>query len=118
MSLNSNFHAFVGQVLLRWSDSPNAPQQEEFAQLLEAHLSEAVLRSALKICEKTKVYLKTNLYAGGGIVRSCRPDGSYFVLRISMDSKSDPGVLTVDQFLTEEDERRILEELSQYDEAL
>lgn len=112
MSANFNFHVVAGQVLLRWSDSPNAPQQEELAQLLETHLSEAVLRSALKICEKTKVYLKSHRYVGGGTVRSCCPDGPYFVLRISMDSKNDPGVLSVDQFLTEEDELRILEELS------
>ncbi len=106
-------------LLLRWSEAPNRPSREEFVQLIEAHLSQAVIRSALKLTEETKVYLLGQKYKGNGIVRSCRRQGDHFILTIWIGNENplgapaseiDPGVLAVEDFLTEEQERKILED--------
>jgi hypothetical protein len=109
------------QVLLRWSDNPGAPSHEQFVQMIESHSSEAVIRSAFKLGEKTEVHLIGRFYTANGIVRSCREDGSEFIVTIFMlknvlspDSGSrpprEPGLISVDNWLTEEAENRILEE--------
>ena len=107
------------QLLLRWSETPNSQSREELVQIIEADLSEAVLRSALEVSEKTRVYLIGKQYTGNGIVRSCRCEGSSFILTIVIGNENiprpprseiDPGVLAVEEFLTEEQERKILEE--------
>jgi hypothetical protein len=109
-----------GQALMCWFEAPDSPSREEFVQVLESHLSEALIKSALQVNEKTKVTLIGRDYTGIGIVKSCRKDGESFILQVAMvgesmktatPSKPDPGALVVDDFITEEQETKILEGL-------
>lgn len=107
------------RVLLRWSER-NSPRREINVQVVETHASEAVIRCGLQLSEKTKVYLMGDKFTRTGIVRACRPDGAHFLLTIralpddfqaSIGSALDPGVRSVENFLTEEQEQRILDAL-------
>jgi hypothetical protein len=110
----------TGQALLCWSDAPNSPVREEFVQILQAQATETVIRCSLKVAEETKVTLIGKDYTGIGIVKSCRRDGETFILNIGLTEDSmlaelpltaDPGALVVDDFITEEQETKILEGL-------
>jgi hypothetical protein len=70
--------------------------------------------------EKTKVTLIGKDYTGIGIVKSCREDGKNFIVTIGIGDQGprmhhaaqpDPSVLLVDEFITEEQESKILEDL-------
>jgi hypothetical protein len=107
------------QLLLRWSDSSDSVSREEFVDVLSRQLSKIVVRSVSAVAENTPVFLAGTQYAANGIARSCRKDASSFVLVILIDKESniqsgsgrDPGVLAVDDFLTEEEEAEILQNL-------
>ena len=88
--------------------------------MLETHFSEATICSSLKIGEDTQVSLIGTYYSETGTVRSCRPEGGKFIVTIGIrpDNPSpsrscgiDPGVFAIENFLTEEQERQILDEL-------
>ena len=107
------------QVLLRWSER-NSPRREVIVQVVETHASEAVIRCGLQLSEKTKVYLMGDKFTRTGIVRACRSDGAHFLLTIrattddvhtSVASVFDPGIRAVEDFLTEEQEQKILDAL-------
>lgn len=107
------------QVLLRWSER-NSPRREVIAQVVETHASEAVIRCGLQLTKKTKVYLMGDKFTRTGIVRACRSEGAHFLLTIravnedfhaSIASVFDPGIRAVEDFLTEEQEQKILEAL-------
>jgi hypothetical protein len=109
-----------GQALLCWSETPNSAIREEFVQVLESHSSEAIIKSTVKVSEQTKITLIGKDYTGIGIVRSCRKETTDFILDITMGNEAnpaslssliDPGALFVDDFLSEEQERNILEAL-------
>jgi hypothetical protein len=109
------------QLFLRWSDDPTLPMREQRVEMVGLYSSESVIRSALRINEKTKVLLIGNHYTRNGIVRSCREEGDSFLLTILIDSEHsgpellpeyDPGLFGVDDFLTEEEESKILEGLN------
>jgi hypothetical protein len=109
------------QALLCWSEAPNSPSREEFVQVLETHLSEAVIKSTLKVNEKTKVTLIGKDYTGIGIVKSCREDGKNFIVTIGIGGEwtrpapagePDPSVMVIDEFITEDQEAQILHDLS------
>jgi hypothetical protein len=108
------------QVLLRWSDPPDSPSREQFVQMIEAHVSEAVIRSEFEICEDSQVSLIGNSYNERGVVRSCRAEDGDFILTIGIQqvpcmpeggSFLDPGVFAIEDFITEEQTLRILNEL-------
>jgi hypothetical protein len=99
------------QLLLRWSENPALPLREEQVEVVRFCLSESVIRSALRISENTQVYIIGKHYTGSGIVRSCHQEGEGFLLTIYVGMEADPGVFAVDDFLTEEEEFRILEGL-------
>ncbi|MBV9762245.1 MAG: hypothetical protein JO340_16915 [Acidobacteriaceae bacterium] len=67
--------------------------------------------------EKTKVTLIGKDYTGIGIVKSCQEDGKNFILNLTLGEqkatrmKPDPSVLLVDDFITEEQEAKILQDL-------
>jgi hypothetical protein len=106
------------QVLLRWSDAANSRSHAEFVHVIQAHLTEAVIRCNLKVRGNTPVYLVGKHYTVNGIVRSCRKAGSSYIVRIAIDenlklrdgSEADPGVFVVEDFLTEEQEAKILKD--------
>jgi hypothetical protein len=110
------------KLLLRWSEGPHSPSREEFVQILEARVSEAVISTALRVDEKTKVYLIGKNSTESGIVLSCQPLGKNFIITILINSESphppsgpeiDPGILLVDSFMSEEDEQRILDQVDE-----
>ncbi len=108
------------QVVLRWSDNSELPVREETVEILESCFPESIVRSSLQVSEETYVYLIGKDYTGNGIIQSCRSEGNEFILTILMTSdfplpelsiKPDPGVFAIDEFLTEEEELKILESL-------
>ena len=104
------------QLLLRWSDYPELPVREEAVEVIGLDACQFVIRSNLRVNEKTPVYLIGNTYTGNGIVRSCRPEGIRFVLTVEATADAplperDPGLFAIDDFLTEEEEAKILESL-------
>jgi len=110
------------QVLLRWSDTPDSPSHEQFVEMIESRSSEAVIRSASKVDEKTKVHLIGRFYTANGMVRSCHEDRGEFIVTIVMSRNplmretegrlpNEPGLFAIESWLTEEAEDRILEGL-------
>ncbi len=108
------------RALLRWSDAASAVSHEQFVEIVEARLSEAVLGSTCEIPVDTKVRLIGRDYTGEGTVRSCRSEGTLYKLSLSMGeelpqstqhSTFDPGLFAVENFLTEEQEAKILKDL-------
>jgi hypothetical protein len=108
-----------GQLLLRWSDDSKFASREEFVDVLSRQLSGIVVRSSSAIAENTPVCLAGAQYIANGIARSCRKDSNSFILGILIDTESkihntsalDPAIFSVDDFLTEEQEAAILENL-------
>ena len=109
------------QFYLRWSDSPESPFREEPVEVIGLYSSEPVVRSARRVSEETEVFLIGKKYTGNGIVRSCQSEGPNFLLTIHIGSEYmtpellpeyDPGLFAVDDFLTEEEEAKILESLN------
>lgn len=107
-------------LVLRWCEAPDSASREQIVQILQSRFQEAVIRSACRVREDTQVQLIGKQYMAEGIVRSCREEGESFILRIAMGAdimipytipERDPGVLAVDDFLTEEQEAKILEDL-------
>ena len=109
-------------VLLRWYEGNNLPKQE-FVLLIENDESQVVLSSPSELGESTDVHLIGKNYSLNGIVRSCRAEGGRFFVKVCISSEAsplfspgsdrDPGVLIVDDFLTEEQESQILNEIAQ-----
>jgi hypothetical protein len=108
-----------GQLLLRWSDDSNFAVREEFVDVLSKQLSRITVRSGSAIAQDTPVFLAGTQYTANGIAWSCRKDSNSFILGILIDSESDihsgserdPGIFSVEDFITEEEEAAILENL-------
>ena len=121
--VSSVSHGDPERVLLRWSEAPNLPSREELVQIIWAQPEEALIRSASKLLENTQVYLITKCRTDDGVVRSCREEGSSFIVRIAIAANLtnnygydlDPGIFAVEDFLTEEQEAKILEDLENED---
>ncbi|MFL6447414.1 MAG: hypothetical protein ACJ746_06955 [Bryobacteraceae bacterium] len=106
---------------MRWSDSPSAPALELPGEVVDNSNSEPIVRVSLKINEQTAVTLLGKDFMLNGIVRSCRPEKDCYLVTVATDDVSgqrfeqahfrDPGVLALDDFLTEEEEAKILESL-------
>lgn len=110
----------MNRVLLRWIEGPDLSSREEPVHVLQAHLSEAIISSDSKLNEHTEVQLIGQGYREAGVVVSCRADGSRFVITIRITSvpemealpyRRDPGVLAVENFITDEEADQILDEL-------
>lgn len=110
----------TGQFFLRWSESPGLPVREEPIEMIESEWPEPRIRSAFQVREGTEAFLIGNGYTENGIIRSCLREGNSFLLTLSISSECisteflphyDPGLLAVDEFLTEEEETKILESL-------
>lgn len=119
--INTSQPKNAGSIFLRWSDYPELSIREEPVEVIGLDTFQSVLRSNLRVNEKTQVRLIGETYTGNGIVRSCQQEGTGFVLTITMSAETslselrqelDPGVFAVEEFLTEEEEARILESLS------
>jgi hypothetical protein len=111
------------QLLLRWSDDMNSSSHEEFVDVLSRQLSKIVVRSAFQVAEDTRVFLAGRQFSANGRADSCEKAASSFILGILIDDEShfqlesdwDPGVLSIDDFLTEEQEAEILANLDTSD---
>jgi hypothetical protein len=109
------------RIILRWFENPSAPAIELPVEVVDADHSELILRVSLKIGEQTPVTLLAKDYMVNGIVGLCRPDRNMYLITVATDDVSveqvegarfrDPGALVVDDFLTEEEEAKILESL-------
>lgn len=113
--------AEADEIFLRWSDTPFAPSLELPVEIVDENNCEPIIRTPLKIGEETPVTLVAKDYMVNGIVRFCRPDKNSFLITVSTQDVPDqlfepayfrdPGSLAVDEFLTEEEEAKILESL-------
>jgi hypothetical protein len=110
------------KVWLRWSEAANSTSREEFAELIQTHPTEALIRCSPRLRKDTQVYLIVpGRYKMSGVVASCRKEGNSFIVRIVINenlnpqhrSELDPGILIVDDFLTEEEEAKILKALEE-----
>ena len=120
-SIFTRLRALSSKIILRWSDPPSAPLAELPVEIVDEDNFEPIIRAPLKISEQTPVTLLTENFMVNGIVRSCRTDRNSFLLTIATEDLSaerleraqfrDPGALVVDDFLTEEEEAKILEAL-------
>lgn len=109
------------EIILRWSDTPFAPARESVVELVDSDNPDPLVRAPLRINEETPVTLVAEGYMVNGIVRFCRADKESYLITVSTCEISkggsetvhfrDPGALTVDDFLTEEEEAKILESL-------
>jgi hypothetical protein len=111
------------QLLLRWSGDPNSSSHEEFVDVLSRQLSKIVVRSACRVAEDTPVFLAGRKFSANGRADSCQRVASSFILGILIEQEShiqlesdwDPGVLAIDDYLTEEQEAEILANLDTSD---
>ena len=109
------------KVLLRWSEAANSTLREEFVELIHSHPAEALIRCSPKLKKDTQVYLVADRCKMSGVVASCRKEGNSFIVAIVINenltpphgSEQDPGILMVDDFLTEEEEAKILKEIEE-----
>lgn len=109
------------EIILRWSDTPFAPARESLVELVDSDGAEPLVRGPFRIGEDTPVTLVAKGYMVNGIVRFCRADKQSYLITVSTYGISeqqteaahfrDPGALAVDDFLTEEEEAKILESL-------
>ncbi|MFL6414284.1 MAG: hypothetical protein ACJ74Y_01270 [Bryobacteraceae bacterium] len=109
------------KILLRWSDCPASPAVELPVELIAEDGSQRIVRAPVRLDEETPVTLLANEYMVNGIVRFCRADRNSYLITVSTNDSSDeqfetvffhdPGSLAVDDFLTEEEEAKILESL-------
>lgn len=109
------------EIILRWSDTPFAPARESLVELVDSDNVEPLVRAPFRIGEDTPVTLVAKGYMVNGIVRFCRADKQSYLITVSTSGISeqqfeaahfhDPGALAVDDFLTEEEEAKILESL-------
>ncbi len=116
------------EIILRWSDTPTAPAVELRVEIVHESNSEPIIRAPLKIGEETPVTLLAKDYMVNGIVRSCSPDKNSYLITVSTQDAleqrfeqtycPDPGSLVVDDFLTEEEEAKILESLEDSSRSL
>jgi hypothetical protein len=112
-------------VLIRWSETPNAPSHEELVEIVQVRPSETVVRSAYQIDANTRVYLIKKGYTRIGIVKSCREDQGSFLMEIDVAAIDpldlvyavDPGVFGIDEWITEEQENEILKDLDNLENA-
>jgi hypothetical protein len=113
--------AYSDEIFLRWAASPLDPGYELPVEIVSEDDSEPVIRAPLEIGEETPVTLVAKGYMVNGIVRFCRPDRNSYLITVATKNAleehseaayfRDPGALAVDDFLTEEEERKILESL-------
>ena len=117
---SSRFSDRPTRVVLRWFDHPGLPYLEESVEVLETRFAETVVCASREIPTETAVLLDGLHYKESGVVRFCRADGDRFVVTISigvdsrfdsMNAEMDPGVIAVENFLTEEQELKILKDL-------
>ena len=109
------------KIILRSADSTSVPGFELPVEIVVDDESEPIIRAPLAVGEDTRVTLVANDYMVNGIVRFCRADRNSYLITIVTQHASgersdtgyfrDPGTLAVDDFLTEEEEAKILESL-------
>ncbi len=104
-----------GCFLLRWYETYDSALREHSVEVISSQHAETVIRSPISVQERTAVLLlETKL---SGIVRSCHKEGGVFILtisakdeinRFSSGSQRDPGLVAVDDFLSEAQEAELL----------
>jgi len=113
---------------LRSADTSSVPAFELPVEIVEGDDSEPIIRAPLAIEEDTAVTLVANDYMVNGIVRFCRADRNSYLITIATQHQSDersdtgyfrdPGSFVIDDFLTEEEEAKILESLEESSRSL
>jgi len=111
-------------LVLRWSQPSGISVREENVEFIRSSLGEATIRCLSQLEVDLRVNLISKSCEREGVVRSCIKEGSTFVVAILIDSDEDiyraallhnydPGSLIIDDFLSEEDEAKILGDLEE-----
>lgn len=105
----------TGCLILRWSETCDSAFHEHLVEVISSQQAETVIRSPISLQEQTPVILLE--IKANGIVRSCHKEGSGFIVtisakdeinRFSSGSQRDPGLVSVDDFLSEAQEAELL----------
>ena len=106
---------------MRWADTPSSPASSPPVEIVNEDDYEPIIRAPLGVGEETPVTLLSKDYMVNGIVRFCRADRNSFLITVSTACAPeeqlnagffrDPGALVIDEFLTEEEEAKILQSL-------
>lgn len=106
--------------LLRWFEDPRSKHREEVVEIVNDHAYQTVVRSALELHPETKVSLITEDYTEESVVRACQSEETWFLLTLEGSQHHgearvaiDPGVFSVNDFLSETQEAAILEEVAE-----
>lgn len=108
------------QVLLRWREGPSQTAREAHAAMLTMRLREAVVSCGLPFDEHTEVQIIAAGYRESGVIHSCHEEAGHFILSIWITSapllensgfRRDPGVFAIEDFITEEEADKLLDEL-------
>lgn len=121
MASNSNENSDAEERnFVRWSEPVGGVVREESVVILSENPSETTIRAVTGLREKTPVYIRGHTNSGNGIVESCIREGDDYRVVIQLSSEEmlttnypqiDPGVFALDNFLTEEEESKILDSL-------
>lgn len=106
--------------LLRWFEGPRSNHREELVEIVDDHECQTVVRTSFELHPETKVSLITENYTEESVVQACQSEKTFFLLRLearqhSRDARAaiDPGLFSVNDFLTEDQEAAILEEVAE-----
>jgi len=104
-----------GRFILRWVETCDSALQEHLVEVISSQQTKTVLRSTISLQEHTAVLLADD--GAGGTVQSCYKEGGAFILTISLkdeinmpssEPQRDPGLLAIDDFLSEAQEAELL----------
>ena len=121
----NNFGGNGRPCLVRWSDHPGQTDQEESGLIIGEGLHSVTVRIVKPLCEATRVSVRADSSPENGIVKSCLPEGSQYLVLIELDYEEmlrvgpehiDPGVFAMESFLSEEQEQKILDSLGDFSE--
>jgi hypothetical protein len=106
--------------LLRWFEDPRSKPREELVEIIKDQVCQVVVRSFSELRQEAEVTLVTEGCTEESVVQACERESAGFLLTLGIkqprrDGRSafEPGVFSVDDFLTEEQEAAILEEVAE-----
>ena len=106
--------------LLRWFEGTGSEPREEYVEVMDDRACQKTIRGSVELSQETEVTLIGIDYTAEATVRACQNEDSLFLVTLALkaparDSSSshDAGALSVDDFITEEQEAAILAEIAE-----
>lgn len=106
--------------LLRWFEGADSETREERVEIMDDRVCQKTIRSSMELSQETEVTLIGMDYTEQAIVRGCRNENNFFLLALALKAPArvsglsrDPGAMSVDDLITEEQEAAILAEIAE-----